>query len=187
MKFRRPVTWAHLAVWALALMVASPASPASRKKPAKAPPAPSPSATPQLIEVTGSILGVTLFSSLEEAREKMESFKLEKTPGADDSEKEPEGGERMIWRLVETEYLWIVAWANKEGKVVKISASVRPEKQKPFREIGDLSRAKAHNESMAMWIPQHSDGTYYRVVAKGPAEKASSIYLYSLKAGEFGR
>ena len=64
---------------------------------------------------------------------------------------------------------------------MKISASVRLEKKKPFREIGDLARAKVHNDSMAMWIVQHSDGSYYRVVAKGPAEEASSIYLYSLK------
>ena len=164
-----------------ALAIAQTAFASSKKKPA---PTPKPTATPpQLIEVTGRILGVSLFASLEEAREKMEAFKMEKEAAADTSEKEEhEAGERIIWRLAETEYLWVVAWADKEGKVVKISASVRPEQKKPFREIGDLARAKVHNDTMAMWVAQHPAGTPYRVVAKGPAEQASSIYLYSLKA-----
>jgi hypothetical protein len=126
---------------------------------------------------------VTLFASLEQAREKMKGFKLESEASPETPEKgEREAGERMIWRLAETEYLWIVAWADKEGKVVKISASMRPEQKKPFREVGDLARAKVHNDSMAMWVAQHPDGTYFRVVAKGPAEQASSVYLYSLKS-----
>ncbi len=164
-----------------ALAIAQAAFAGSKKKPA---PTPKTTATPPpLIEVTGSILGVSLFASLEEAREKMEAFKMEKEAAVDTSGKEEhEAGERIIWRLAETEYLWIVAWTDKEGKVVKISASVRPEKKKPFREIGDLARAKVHNDTMAMWVGQHPAGTYYRVLAKGPAEQASSIYLYSLNA-----
>ena len=99
------------------------------------------------------------------------------------------GGDRgsgggIRWRLAETEYQWIVAWADKEGKIVKISASVRPEKKKPFPEIGDLVRAKVHNESAALWIVQRPDGTSFRLVAKGPGEQALSIYLYSLQAEE---
>ena len=166
---------------ALALVTSALAAP-KKKSTSQPKPSPTPAPAPELIEVTGGILGVTLFASLEQAREKMKRFKLESEAEAESAEKEErEAGERMIWRLAETEYLWIVAWADKEGKVVKISASVRPEKKKPFREIGDLARAKMHNDSMAMWIAQHPDGTYYRVVAKGPAEEASSIYLYSLK------
>jgi hypothetical protein len=178
--YRHRLTFTHVVAALLVFATASVALAGSRKKPS---PTPKPTATPPpLIEVTGSILGVALFASLEEAREKMEAFKLEEGSAAESSEKEErEAGERMIWRLAETEYLWIVAWADKEGKVVKISASTRPEKRKPFRDIGDLARAKAHDDSMAMWIARHRDGTYFRVVAKGPAEKASSIYLYSLK------
>jgi hypothetical protein len=178
----RSLALARLLGAIVTLALATSAVAAPKKKPA-AKPKPSATPAPELIEVTGRILGVTIFASLEEAREKMKAFKLESEAEPDSSEKEErEAGERMIWCLAETEYLWIVAWANKDGKVVKISASVRPEKKKPFREIGDLGRAKMHNESMAMWVAQHADGTYYRVVAKGPAEEASTIYLYSLKS-----
>ena len=173
----------------LVLGLVIPSFGAGKKKPAaRAKSLPSATPAPELIEVTGRILGITLFGTLEEAREKMERYKVEQTPGAgetENKEEEKEAGERVIWRLAETEYQWIVAWANKEGKVVKISASLRPEKKKPFREIGDLARAKAHTDSMALWISEHGDGTFYRVIAKGIAEEASSIYMYSLKREQF--
>ena len=177
--FYRP----HRFVPLLALFVAITAAGASfagdkKKKPA----APTPSPPPPLIEVTGSILGVKLFASLEEAREKLARFKLVKDATAAPEEEEREEGERFVWRLAETEYQWIVAWADKKGKIVKISASVRPEKKKPFAEIGDLSRAKIHNESAALWIVQRPDGSSYRLIAKGPAEHALTIYMYSLRA-----
>ena len=155
---------------------------AGEKKKKEAAPARSP--TPALIEITGSILGVKLFAPLEEAREKLAQFKLVNDASAEPEEAERERGERVIWRLAETEYQWIVAWADKEGKIVKISASVRPEKKKPFAEIGDLSRAKMHNESAALWIVQRPDGSSYRLVAKGPSEHALTIYLYSLQVEE---
>jgi hypothetical protein len=138
---------------------------------------------PALIEITASILDVKLFAPLEEAREKLSRYKLENDAGPEAAEKEErEGGERIVWRLAETEYQWIVAWADKEGKVVKISASLRPEKKKPFKEIGDLGRAKVHNDSMAMWSVPRPDGAGFRLVAKGSGEHALSIYMYSLKA-----
>lgn len=180
MIYRPAQSLGRLVVLILGLAVAWPALAAPKKK---QPLEPKPSPTPRLIEETGSILGVILFARLEEAREKMKSFKLEDGAAAQSAEKEErEAGERIIWRLAETEYLWIIAWADKEGKVVKISASVRPEKKKPFREIGDLGRAQVHNDSMAMWIVQRPDGAYYRLVAKGPGEQATSIYMYSLKS-----
>ena len=114
----------------------------------------------------------------------MAQFKLVKDAMAEPEEAERERGERTIWRLAETEYQWIVVWADKEGKIVKISASVRPEKKKPFAEIGDLARAKMHNDSEALWIVQRPNGSSYRLVAKGPAEHAVTIYMYSLQAEE---
>ena len=170
-----------IALFALALTIAAPAAFAGSKKKKAAAPSPPP---PPLIEITGSILGVTLFAPLEEAREKLAKYKLvDGSAAAESGEKEEEEqGERAVWRLAETDYQWIVAWADKEGKIVKISASIRPEKKKPFGEIGDLNRAKMHNESTALWIVTRPDGKSYRLVAKGPGEQAVTIYLYSLKA-----
>ncbi|MDP9003319.1 MAG: hypothetical protein M3N12_00855 [Verrucomicrobiota bacterium] len=180
MNYRR--LYRFIALFTLALAITPPASFAGGKKKKSAAALPTP---PPLIETTGSILGVTLFEPLEEAREKLAKYKLvdgSVTSESGEKEEEEEQSERAVWRLAETEYQWIVAWADKQGKVVKISASVRPEKKKPFAEIGDLGRAKMHNDSTALWIVQRPDGTSYRLVAKGPAGHAVTIYLYSLTA-----
>jgi hypothetical protein len=168
----------RFAAIALSFAVATPIFAAPKKNPSSTP---KPTATPGLIEETGTILDVKLFGSIEEAREKMAHLEIDKdaTPAA--LEKWKRGGSRIAWRLAETEYLWIVAWADSEGKIERISASVRPEQKKPFKEIGDLSRAKVHNESMAMWIVERPDGSNYRLVAKGPKGQAVTIYMYSLK------
>jgi hypothetical protein len=139
------------------------------------------SPAPVLIEESGSILGVKLFGSIDEAREKLAHLKIAKDATPAVAEKWKRGGSRIAWRLAETEYLWIIAWADKDGKVERISASVRPEKKKPFKEIGDLSRAKVHNESMAMWIVEPPGGPKYRLVAKGVGGEAVTIYMYRLK------
>ena len=171
----------RFAAIALAFAAATPAFAAPKKKGA---PTPKPTATPGLIEETGSILDVKLFGSIDEAREKMAHLKIDKDATPAVAEKWKRGGSRIVWRLAETDYVWIVAWADKEGKVQRISASVRPEKKKPFKEIGDLSRAEGHNESMALWNVQRPDRSSYRLIAKGPNEQAVTIYMYSLKVQE---
>lgn len=174
----RPQILVRITAATLAWAVVLPAFAATEEKPS---PEPKSSPAPELIEESGSILGVKLFGSIEGAREKLAHLKIAKdaTPAA--VEKWKRGGSRIAWRFAETEYLWIVAWADSEGKIERISGSVRPEKKKPFKEIGDLSRAKVHNASMAMWIVERPDGSSYRLVAKGPAEQAVTIYMYSLK------
>lgn len=163
----------------LAFAVATTAFAAPKKKRSSTP---TPTATPGLIEETASILDVKLFGSIEEAQEKMAHLKIDKDATPAVPEKWKRGGSRIAWRLAETDYLWVVAWADKDGKVERISASVRPEKKKPFKEIGDLSRAQGHNESKALWNVQRPDGLSYRLVVKGPNEQAVTIYMYSLKA-----
>ena len=165
----------------LILAVATTAFVAPKKKQASKP---KPTATPGLIAETGSILDVKMFGSIEEAREKLAHLKIDKDATPAVAEKWKRGGSRIVWRLAETDYLWIVAWADKDGKVERISASVRPEKKKPFKEIGDLSQAEGHNQSMALWNVHRPDGSSYRLVAKGPNEQAVTIYMYSLKAQE---
>jgi hypothetical protein len=68
--------------------------------------------------------------------------------------------------------------------IATAAPSLAGDKKKPFVEIGDLARAKMHNDSEALWIVQRPNGSSYRLVAKGPAEHAVTIYMYSLQAEE---
>jgi hypothetical protein len=79
-----------------------------------------------------------------------------------------------------TEFQWIIAWANKTGRIFKLSSSLRPDQQKPFSEIGDLSQATGGDNATAVWDVPRPDGWSYRVVAKGPDRRANVIYLYAV-------
>jgi hypothetical protein len=143
---------------------------------------PTPTATPALpIEATGTILGVGIGMSMEEAHEKLDPLKAEAgTPEEPRREKDREEGEREIWTLKETQYRWIIAWAKAE-KIVQISVSVRPEAPKPFEQVGDLARAAVNTEAAAMWNATSPTGVKYRLVAKGPDRRANVIYMLTLE------
>jgi hypothetical protein len=148
------------------------------KKRGKAKPEPPP---PPLIEASGTILGVGIGTSMEQAHEKLDPLRIE-TSGPRESAREKgdrEEGDREVWRLKETEYQWIVVWA-KEEKILQLSASLRPDQFKPFDQIGDLKRAATNTESIAMWNVMRPIGGNFRLVAKGPARRASTIYMLSL-------
>ncbi len=81
-------------------------------------------------------------------------------------EKGAEGG-RMYWKLGKTDYKWIMAWADDEGRVVQLSAAPRSENGMPFAELGDLSEAVTDQENVAVWNVQPPDELSYRSSRKG--------------------
>jgi hypothetical protein len=70
-----------------------------------------------------------------------------------------------------------MVWSNKEGRIVQISASVRPEKPKPFEEVGDLSKASTNLDAVAIWNVTRPDKLSYRLMARGPNRRATNIYI----------
>jgi hypothetical protein len=132
------------------------------------------------IESINTILGVGIGSSLEEAHQRLDPLRDPASAQFREKEaKEGEGGEKAYWRLVGTEYSWIMAWANKDGQVVQLSASVRPERPKPFAEVGDLAKASTNLENAATWNVQRPGGLSYNLVARGPHHQANNIYMIS--------
>ena len=133
---------------------------------------------PSSIESTNTILGVAIGSTLEEAHQKLDPLRDPASAEFREKEaKEGEAGEKAYWRLIGTEYRWIMAWANKEGQLVQLSASVRPERPKPFTEVGDLARASTNLENAAKWNVQRPGGLSYDLVARGPNRQANNIYM----------
>jgi len=136
------------------------------------------STTSTTIEASGNVLGVGIGTTLEEAHNKLDVLRDPASTGLQDKEgNEGNEGEKAYWRLVGTEYSWIMLWSNKEGRVVQVSAAVRPEKPKPFKEVGDLSKAAINDENAAKWNVQRPDNLSYRLVARGPNHRATNIYL----------
>jgi hypothetical protein len=127
------------------------------------------------IASSGEILGLRIGGTLEQARSKLNASQISFTERR--GKERGEDGEQTYWNLAATEYSWIMAWTNKEGRIVQLSASVRPEKLKPFEQVGDLTKASGNLQDVAIWNVVKPDKLSYRLVAKGPNGRANTIYI----------
>ena len=133
------------------------------------------------IAASGSILGVQIGSSIEAAHEKLDRL-CESAPSNQKGEAdEGEGGERAYWKFSGTEFTWLIAWANREGKIFQMSATLRADQRKPFEEVGDPKTATANLENVISWNVARPNEGSFRVVAKGPARKAGTIQILLLQ------
>ena len=127
--------------------------------------------------VINSLLGVSIGSTLEEARSKLTPLG---TGGGRDTR---DGGRKEAWALKGTDYTNIAFKTDGKGRVVWVSAFTRPGKEIPFSKLGDLSKTVQTPGSQAVWNIETPQGGY-RLVAKGANGKASVIYLLSLEFPE---
>ena len=157
---------------AVALAVAGPlAGTVHSAEPAAEESSPTPAPAPT-IESSGEILGVRIGMTMKEAREKLNPLR---DPAAPRDERE-KYGTRAYWKLLETEYDWIMAWANREGKITRLRAVFRPDQLKPFSEIGDLSRAVTNAPHAAAWNAAR-DHITFRITAFGKDGHAVRISI----------
>ena len=120
-----------------------------------------------------SLLGVSIGSTLEEARSKLTPLG---TGGGRDTR---DGGRKEAWTLKGTDYANIAFKTDGKRRVVWVSAFTRPGKEISFSKLGDLSKTAQTPGSQAVWNIETPQGGY-RLEAKGANGKASVIYLLSL-------
>lgn len=123
--------------------------------------------------VADSVLGVRTGMSLDEARARLGRLG---TPAGRDTR---EGGRKEAWTLRGTDYGSIALKTNSQGRVVWVTGFLRPGREIPFSELGDLSHAARATQSQAIWNVASPAGGY-RLVAKGQSGKASVTSLLSL-------
>lgn len=90
-----------------------------------------------------------------------------------------EGGRKEAWTLKESDFASLAFKSNGKGKVVWISAFVRPGREIAFENFGDQSKATMLSKSEVIWNVGSAQGGY-RLVVKGDNGKASVVYLLSL-------
>ena len=160
--------------------------------PAKAPPAETTTAATEIqeaeasteaaestIESSGEVLGVAIGMPMDEARAKLDPLRAP-GPAYQPDPKELQS-RRILWRLKETEYAWIMVWAGADGKITRVRATLRPDQTKPFSEIGNLAEAAAADATTARWNLRRPDGPNYRLIAQGAEQRASSVSMFSLE------
>jgi hypothetical protein len=120
-----------------------------------------------------SLGGIGIGTSLEDARSILTRIG---TGGGRDTR---EGGRKEAWTLKETDFATIAFKSNGAGRIVWISAFVRPGKEVEFTKFGDPAKATSWNSSQAIWNVSSARGGY-RLVAKGMEGRANVVYLLAL-------
>lgn len=130
----------------------------------------------ETIASSGKIFGLALGSEMEEAREKL-------APLRDTTNHIPDAkelsGRRIYWKLRGTEYEWIMAWADAEGKIARMRAVYRPDSPLPFEKVGNLQAATAVSDTTAKWDLHRPNGSAYRLIAQGSNRQATTVYMFS--------
>ena len=159
----------------LASCVALAASPQLRAQESPAPRVPLQEAAEPRVAESGKILGVGIGMTLKEAREKLEPFR---DPDAPRDEKEKYGS-RAYFKLRETEYDWMMVWANPAKKIVRIRAVLRDDQRKPFSEIGDMEKAARREPNTVAWNLA-CEAAHVRIAALGSDGLAVRISILAL-------
>ena len=94
-----------------------------------------------------------------------------------------DGGRKEAWSLKETDFMTLAFKTNGKGRIVWVSAFVRPGKEVQFSKFGDLTKATSSSRSQAIWNVGSARGGY-RLVVKGTEGKANVVYLLSLDLPE---
>ena len=132
---------------------------------------------PETVEVSGAILGVEIGMQISEARAKLDRLRepVELEPDAKERE-----NKRVYWKLKETEYEWLIAWANSKGEVTRLRARLREGSEKRFSDIGDLTRAAVNTPEQAMWNVTAPGRPAFRLIAQGKDRRAVTFYMFAL-------
>ena len=65
--------------------------------------------------------------------------------------------------------------------MTRLRARLRDGSEKPFSEIGDLSRAVVNTPEQAMWNVTNGARPAFRLVAQGKDHRAVTFYMFALE------
>lgn len=128
---------------------------------------------PSPARVADNILGVKIGMSLEEVHAKLSPL------GEIGGRATRDGGRKEAVTLKGTQYTSVAYQTDGKGRVKWVTAFVRPGKEIPYTDIGDLARATRQSEQEAVWNVERPEGNF-RVMAKGFQGKATVVHLLSL-------
>ena len=129
--------------------------------------------------VIDSILGVGIGTSLDQVHAKLDPLSTRESRDSHKEAEDRKAGRKQAWTLNATDFATIAVKTNGQGRVVWITGFVRPGKDIPFANLGNLSSAASLTDTRAIWSVA-TPGGGYRLVAKGQNGKARVISLLSL-------
>lgn len=130
-------------------------------------------AFPAYAQESTLIDGIGIGTSIEDARSILGRI------GTGGGRNTRDGGRKEAWTLKETDFSTLAFKTNGAGRIVWISAFIRPGKEVLFTKFGDLTKTTSSSKSQAIWNVGSARGGY-RLVVKGTEGKANVVYLLSL-------
>ena len=124
------------------------------------------------IRVQDAILAVRIGSAASEVQSKLGPL------GTVDSRPTRDGGVKQVWTLEGTSFSSLALKLNAAGRVVWVTGFVRPGREIPFKELGDLERASNASAVRVVWNVPTADGGY-RLLARGSDRRARTVSLLS--------
>jgi len=141
-------------------------------------------AAAQSVKVRTAILGIELDATLENARNKLDSLghsTARPVDEVDESAKRSDAEHTFSWQLVKTDYSSVSLKADEKGRITYIAAYLRPGKEMPFDEIGQLEKAPVLTDRVVAWDVVRPSRPLIRVVGRGSERKANSITMFIVK------
>lgn len=135
------------------------------------------------VKVQTEILGVGIGSSVESVHARLDALAgPDGRPKEEAKEdEEAEGEEKLFWNLSESEFSSVFIKADAKERVTYILATLRPDNQIPFEQIGEVRKAPIQNEKVVAWDVVRENGALVRVVARGAKRKAATITIFLVK------
>ena len=135
-------------------------------------------------KVITEILGLRVGDSLKQAHEKLDSLCAADHPPTKEEEEpgdEGESGHKVLWELAKSDYASVFVKADKDDRITYILGNLKPGREIPFTEIGQLEKAPIHTSSTVAWDVLRPGSPLMRVVGLGADERARSVTLFLVK------
>jgi hypothetical protein len=136
------------------------------------------------VKVQTNILGLELGSTLEQAHAKLDKLKDPSQPTKEekeDSDKEEESENRVLWQLARSEYSAVYVKVDDKGHITYINGFLRPGKEIPFDKMGETKKAPAQSSNVIAWDVIRPNRPLFRVVASGKDRRANSVAIFFVK------
>lgn len=174
------VVWCATFLYAYPLAVAQESSPAAKAIASPGSTFEQRLAVAATVKVTISILGIQLDQPLEAAEKALGKSVASRQSVSEEGKPEKEKqGEKILFKLKDTDYSAVLLETDGEKRIKSITAMLRDEKRKEFRNIGEVDKAPVHTPAMIAWdVVRNKKHT--RVVATGSDEKANTIRIFRI-------
>lgn len=139
------------------------------------------------VKVQTDILGVTVGTSLADARLKFSKFAdsahppKEEGDGSEAAAEREESEHKIVWELSKSDFATAFVKLDEHDHVTYVQGKFRSGKEVAFEKIGELSKAPVATPTVIAWDVIRPNQPLIRVVADGVAGRAHTVTVFRVR------